>query len=463
MTSPSIVTTPLHPKIHTPETPQFGFHDNYQPYSPSLSKHTSRRFHPHNETTDKKITPTSSNHSIRSSNRESKSIYSINGSNSTQSFQITRNKSKFGEQQADLHMKKTPNDSTSKMLEKEDKDISLSPLTSKTNRTSPASCCLSMGMLMTPTKTPMKRRRKNLTSVSSVARKLFSNELNSQETFCLSSTEKTCETTSREVSVTPDAEEEAEYISIFTDSRDRIPEVDLSPNNPFFLDKNSMYPSTCKSPSKPVNIAVKGEGFRTSHELVSREDGLLYNFRGKIIFRKFDNNTEFNEFSKDDLPGDDVIPLPRNIWQPTSRTSLKPRLLFPTIPKSTDRQTEEYILKDLGVGSTVEDSPLPKENPTKKDEKSLISLTPKFKPISPPNSFRASPIIPKIHEPNDRPIRTLRITKQELGDPITLGLRNTKKARPFASWQCTKPLSEKTRKRGGEPLDRDSPDKKIKL
>ncbi|CCU81905.1 hypothetical protein BGHDH14_bghG005569000002001 [Blumeria hordei DH14] len=465
MTSPSNVTTPLHPKIHTPETPQFGFHDNYQPYSPRSSRISSRRYQLHTETTDKKTTPAPSTRSIRSSHRESKSLQCSSIRNdSTQSCEANRKKPKFDELHADLQTKKTPNDSSSKSLDKNDHDYSFSPLNTKSNRSSPASCYRGMGMLMTPTKTPMKRSRKNLASVSSVARKIFSNELTSHESSGLPSTEKYSEITSRESSATPDAEEEAERISIFTDPRDRIPEIDVSPNNPFFLDKNSIHRNTSKSLSKPIKIAVKGEGFQTSDELVRREDGLLYNFRGKVIFRKFDNNDESNEYTKDNLAEDNVIPLPRSIHQSTSRTVFKPRLLFPPIPKSTDPQTEKIITKGLGAGSAVEDSPLLIESSTNKaEEKSSISLTPKSQPASSPNTLRTCPITLKTHGPNDRPIRPLRNAKQELGESKPLALRNTKKVRPFASWQCTKPLSEKTRKRGGEPLCRDSPDKKIKL
>jgi hypothetical protein len=72
------------------------------------------------------------------------------------------------------------------------------------------------------------------------------------------------------------AEEESASIEIYTDSTDRVPEADLSPDNPF-------YGGGAQVPSEPTKRSVKrrkmnvpGEGVQDLEELEHREDGMVY-------------------------------------------------------------------------------------------------------------------------------------------------------------------------------------------
>lgn len=69
------------------------------------------------------------------------------------------------------------------------------------------------------------------------------------------------------------AEDVEEHIEIFTDSRDHLPQVDHSAENPFYGDHVVAEPSKRRSKRKP--IIVPGEGRHTVEDAVKRTDGVL--------------------------------------------------------------------------------------------------------------------------------------------------------------------------------------------
>jgi len=73
-------------------------------------------------------------------------------------------------------------------------------------------------------------------------------------------------------------ENEDAPISIFTDSQDRIPEIDNSADNPFFGEGSVSAPEPVKRlrSSKRHKISIPGEGEQTVEEAEQREDGLVY-------------------------------------------------------------------------------------------------------------------------------------------------------------------------------------------
>jgi hypothetical protein len=126
-------------------------------------------------------------------------------------------------------------------------------------------------MLPTPNKTPKKAPTETAPAISAIARNLFPvrsddqvmpspKKNRSRRTYGLDSFE-----------VAEDAP-----IQIFTDSMDRVPEVDLSTDNPFFGDNQPAEAEPTKRASKRRKLRVPGEGDQSIEELEQREDGLIY-------------------------------------------------------------------------------------------------------------------------------------------------------------------------------------------
>jgi hypothetical protein len=127
----------------------------------------------------------------------------------------------------------------------------------------------STGMLPTPAKTPRKEPDAKTEAASrAIARNLFATT-----TDVMATPKKRAK---KYTGLTLDsfkAEEVEENIEIFTDSRDRVPEVDNSADNPFYGDHVVAEPSNRRSKRKQVSIP--GEGKQTIEDAVKRSDGVL--------------------------------------------------------------------------------------------------------------------------------------------------------------------------------------------
>ncbi|KAG5296813.1 hypothetical protein I7I48_05745 [Histoplasma ohiense] len=186
---------------------------------------------------------------------------------------------------------------------------------------------LTANMLPTPAKTP---RKKAVPDPSAVARTLFKS--NSQSKAIETPIPKRQRAKKLKGfsldSFNADLENEGnDEITIFTDSRDRIPEVHDTADNPFISRPNDT--------SHDVNISVEMQRDEKVQEALHRDDGMLYVFRGKKIFRKFNSDSEEDDetdhgllASRPDLLEETRIP----DVQPLTRASIKPRLLFPKAP-----------------------------------------------------------------------------------------------------------------------------------
>jgi hypothetical protein len=130
-------------------------------------------------------------------------------------------------------------------------------------------------MLPTPAKTPKKRPSENGPAITSIARNLFPVRTGSEEGVMPSPKKKGIKKYSGFTLDSFGAEEDAP-IHIYTDSHDRVPEVDLSPDNPFYGENSAVAPEPRKRASKRRKITVPGEGEQTIEELEKREDGLVY-------------------------------------------------------------------------------------------------------------------------------------------------------------------------------------------
>jgi hypothetical protein len=130
------------------------------------------------------------------------------------------------------------------------------------------------GMLPTPAKTPQKRSEEHAPAITAIARNLFPIRSGSDEEVMPSPKKRNKKYTGLTLD-SFEAEEDAP-IHIYTDSHDRVPEVDLNPDNPFYGQGAAPVPEPTKRASKRRKITVPGEGVQSIEELEKREDGLVY-------------------------------------------------------------------------------------------------------------------------------------------------------------------------------------------
>lgn len=129
------------------------------------------------------------------------------------------------------------------------------------------------GMLPTPAKTPQKRPEEHAPAITAIARNLFPARGSDEEV--MPSPKKRGKKYTGLTLASFEAEDDAP-IQIYTDSHDRVPEIDLSPDNPFYGEGSSAVPEPTKRASKRRKITVPGEGVQSIEELEKREDGLIY-------------------------------------------------------------------------------------------------------------------------------------------------------------------------------------------
>jgi hypothetical protein len=134
------------------------------------------------------------------------------------------------------------------------------------------------GMLPTPAKTPTQKPAVVAPGIRSIARNLFPIRGETAEDAMPSPKKKGRKQHSGYTlgSFGVDEEEDSQ-IAIYTDSHDRIPEVDLSADNPFYGQSSATaQPEPTKRSSKRRKITIPGDGEQTIDEAERREDGLIY-------------------------------------------------------------------------------------------------------------------------------------------------------------------------------------------
>jgi hypothetical protein len=167
--------------------------------------------------------------------------------------------------------------------------------------------------------------------------------------------------------------------------------------------------------------------------------------RGKKIFRKFsdDHDAEGDEANDLDMAGQ------TSRQGPTTRSSIKPRLLFQSELKGKQAMTmataeDEEAITDIEdhVLDNAEDSEIEMDVPETPirvaDDKIKTPDAPRFGPSSPPSTARVTR------------------SSDKLRDGVT-PMKTTKVPSPFDGWRRSKSRPPQSQKRGGEPLTR-SPD-----
>jgi len=216
-------------------------------------------------------------------------------------------------------------------------------------------------MLPTPIKTPKKKKVSNIKPAS---RALFQDST-VQDEMAFPSPRKSRKTKryngfSLESFRAEDGD--GENIQIFTDNRDKVPEVDPRESNPFIEPPQDTRVKPVTGTSKRRKVRSVKPKDPQVEEAIKNDEGMVYVFRGKKVFRRFDDqNEEEEEIDEDDLGllghasdgAERVRPL-----RSLTRKSIKPTRLFQTEDQKAARQREkeEEAATDVEEHSSAESS-----------------------------------------------------------------------------------------------------------
>ncbi|PVH94816.1 hypothetical protein DM02DRAFT_675907 [Periconia macrospinosa] len=268
--------TPSPPRrLRTPPAPKWG--GDYEPYSPRRSSRVAaqQNNHLHLESTPTRtharaarrdVTPTSSRKTLAPS--------SSSLTLSPPSSPVSPAKSSTRPQQPTID------------AHPDTEDLDLDQIAAPT----PARRFLSQqSSLLTPAKTPRKLALKPQESLGSTARVLFSNRpVTVEDAF--PTPRKARKTTAYSLeSFAEQMEEENSKIPIFTDSKERVPTLDDDEDNPFITKKGKG-----KAKAVPQKPRKQNSESQKLFEATRREEGVVFTFKGKKIFRKFHDGPPSN-------------------------------------------------------------------------------------------------------------------------------------------------------------------------
>ncbi|KAI9675811.1 MAG: hypothetical protein M1829_003236 [Trizodia sp. TS-e1964] len=338
-----------------------------------------------------------------------------------------------------------------------------------------ASVFLTAGMLPTPVKTPHKRAIKPIAGLNSTARILFPVRGDTDEELMPTPKKKGRKGqkySGFSLEGSSDNEDGNPEIQIYTDSKDRIPQLDQSPDNPFITkpDLEAHITRETSTTSKHRKIEMPDGANVDLEDTLGREDGAVYLFRGKKTFRKFADMKRENGLGRDVVESDET----QNTSHHFTRSSLKPRTLFETDAQreirhaalaaaaslaQADREAEEAItdIEDpsahTGLDADGQDHIMEDAEPL---VKSPVSPRTKqsFSASTPPQSnrmTRASSRRAALNDPQLSPEHS------EQSPSTAKASKDTGKSSPFDGWKRTKSTngsSSKSKKRGGEAMEK---------
>ncbi|KAI1078888.1 hypothetical protein F5B20DRAFT_546565 [Whalleya microplaca] len=427
------ISTPSPPgRVHTPGTPKHGYSDPWEPFSPRKSARISSQ----QRSGDRSIDRTPSPRSSSSSHHNTRSSRKISDTFSTPIVSPHKRR-----QPAMDSVRRASGALTAEGAANAADSLGLTSTQPKTQAAMTSS--QSTGMLPTPAKTPRKQPdEKAQASVRAIARNLFSSE-----SEIMPSPRKKAKKYTGLTLESFTAEEIENPIEIFTDTRDRVPEVDNTNENPFYGNQpaSTAEAEPSKRRSKRKHVTIPGEGRRTIEEAIQREDGLVYVFRGKKIFRKFSSDDDAVEANQPDgeVEHADVDLSTTQRRRPMTRSSIKPRLLFP--PQEKGKAVADVATEDEEAVTDIEDHVLnaagdddieaPATPSGKVAGKVDTPEAPRFAPASPPTTDRATRTGTKL-QADDSPMK-----------------RPTKPRSPFDGWRRSKSRAGPAgQKRQGEVL-----------
>ncbi|KAL9632608.1 MAG: hypothetical protein Q9164_005215 [Protoblastenia rupestris] len=250
-------------------------------------------------------------------------------------------------------------------------------------------------------------------------------------------------------SMEDDGQSSEDKIQIYTDSKDKVPELVVSKDNPFFEQPQDVPPAPEPVKARISRKRKHHDGVESNpqiEEVFKRDEGMVYVFRGKKIFRKFpqdsDSEREGTPTALDQNPTT-IIDEETSTLRPLTRSSLKPRLLFPTAQQRAER--DAAALEAEEAPTDIEDHHMTQP------EEVVTPVKKSFTPATPPTTGHAT-------RSSTKKLRdaTLSPLDMEEGDK-ELPAEERKKVSPFDGWSRTKAgvgSGVKGRKRAGERAER---------
>ncbi|KAL2433525.1 hypothetical protein ABEF95_004200 [Exophiala dermatitidis] len=239
-------------------------------------------------------------------------------------------------------------------------------------------------------------------------------------------------------------------IQIFTDSRDALPQLDTSISNPFMTRAvNAEDSSTRKVPGTVKRRKVSGQNRMDPQveEAIRKDEGMVYVFRGKKVYRRFDDGgEEEEEIDPEELGLLEHTPSRSSVrpLKTLTRRSIKPTRLFQTekLQRAAEAEKEEEAPTD------IEDD---EDSGTVRPDQSNVSKS--NDPVSAPSTVRSlrSSKKPNTIAADEIPQREVTVHQQA---------KKAKQGSPFDTWPRVKSgmrssgTSAKFRKRSAdESLD----------
>ncbi|KAH6616493.1 hypothetical protein C7974DRAFT_416623 [Boeremia exigua] len=372
--------TPSPPRrVHTPPAPLHG--DNWEPFSPRRSSRVAAQRGVHLEQTDSARTPRTRRDVTPTASSRKSVARTSNFTLSPPSSPVSPPKHR------------TPH-STRRALfpaaAAPDSDSDQPPPTS--GRRFLAS--MAPGMLPTPAKTPRKRAMHSEESIRPTARVLFPSRPTSIEE---ATPRKARKSTKNIYSLNSfeDAGASSEKIEIYTDSKERIPTADEDDEENPFVTKKGKGKAKAKAKAKAApqrrKKDAKAEDVKAEEmeEAVNREEGMIYIFRGKKIFRKFHDDHPSDELTEEDVSADDLQLLRQAgpaSRRPLTRSSIKPKLLFQAEIKQKKLENGEVSEDEEEEATTDIETPI--ATPSRGKGKMIMSISDSFQEATPPPTVR---------------------------------------------------------------------------
>ncbi|KAK2750991.1 hypothetical protein FQN57_000066 [Myotisia sp. PD_48] len=445
-------TPPPSTSIRTPPAPRHGSkYDFYEPYSPRRSSRIAEQCRPRDSSPEPSATSLSKSLNAPHLGWNGKFRQSATYQEDTLSPPPS-NHSSPKKQRKNPERRVHPSLSTNTTSGGEIMSDTVPPPKShNTLNVSEYGTAITRGMLPTPAKTP---RKKVILDAGSAARTLFSsksnnNDLEANPFMRTKSTRKKFSGFSLDSFECDPQDTPQEPITIFTDSMDRIPQINTSMDNPFNTrsrESESPAPKSSVDGSKRRKLE-KGTQKRDKEveRAIRRDDGLLYVFRGKKLFRKFSRDEEEDE---EDDPNDlgllanhrPVLGEPIREFRPLSRSSIKPRVLFPEAMASARRKAKATRSTSEPPTEVEQNLDLEIEKEPKQDVQ---------RPATPPKDDQAAPSTPPpkksaISTPTT-PLATGRSLRSHTKKGGSEGAEGSKRVSPFDRWRRTKTRLTPTR------------------
>ncbi|KAE8440532.1 hypothetical protein EG329_007259 [Mollisiaceae sp. DMI_Dod_QoI] len=439
-------TPPPASRARTPQTPRWGaLTDDYQPYSPRKSARLSQRSH------DTTTPPRQSSRNFsHTSSKTSPTMTSTPSSPQTAKKRAPRQSlPEMGGRRVSGALTKDSAISAASVL-------GLSPPkdNGKMGAQQSTAGVRKNGMLPTPAKTPKKRPEEIAPAVTSIARNLFAIRPGSDEV--MPSPKKGRK---RYTGLTLDsfeAQEETTPIQIYTDSNDRVPEVDDSAENPFYGEGMTVPPEPTKRSSKRRKVTVAGEGEHEIEDLEDREDGLVYVFRGKKMFRKFAEEKVESETQVESDTEEVGHSLSPRLRRPLTRSAIKPRLLFPASQQAQATEPQSHNTEDEEADTDIEERDEVFTPTTQAYDITATPKAPKFAPFTPPTTVRAtrSKKVDMSSSPAG-PASDDEMAMDVATSPMLRASRVSGRVSPFNDWSRGRSTTAKdSKKRGTESISR---------